>query len=301
MADRVVELLGSVGCEGGEDYGAGRAALGVAGDTFGGDAGGTEKRDAGRLNWKLVHGKAVPLATSKLGGRSRGVAALVGPGVAVREAMPPGRAWKRLWEAQRVQMVEFPPRAGLPKGLRIVNVYAPVTRWAVDQEDVERVWFQEMFIEAVSALDLGIPTLFAGDWNGTVHPERDYGGRGVRGAGVFVVDEVAGARGTVGGYVDIFPRAWEWTFRRQESMSRCDAVLACRAAIPLMAGLRVMSEVQDGGHSPVVVSLVPRVVRSTGESRDPRCRSSYSCRGGSCGGTRNLGRSCEDGRRPRSL
>ena len=113
----------------------------------------------------------------------------------------------------------------------------------------------------MTALGLGIPTLFAGDWNGTVNPARDYGGEGVGGARVLDADEVAGTGWTVGGSGGCFPDAWEWTFRWNEAMSRCDAVLACRAAIPLVAGLRVMIEVQDGGHSPVVVSLVPRVSR----------------------------------------
>ena len=132
------------------------------------------KRDAQRLGWKLIHGKAVP--ADKMRGRVRGVGALMAPGVTAREVMPPGRAWKKLWEAQRVQMIEFVPRNGLPRGLRIVNVYAPVV-WSASEcgeGDIEKTWFQELFIEAVSCLDLGIPTLFMGDWNGTVHPERDY-------------------------------------------------------------------------------------------------------------------------------
>ena len=85
------------------------------------------KGQAARLKWRLIHGKPVPVSTSGAGGRARGVGSLAAPGVAVREVMPAGRAWKKLWEAQRVPMVEFPPREGLPKsGERVCTCYGMV-------------------------------------------------------------------------------------------------------------------------------------------------------------------------------
>ena len=123
---------------------------------------------------------------------------------AVREVMPPGRAWKKLWEAQRVHMVEFPSREGLPKGLRVVNVYAPITAWSGEREDIERVWFQELLIEAITALDLSIPTMFVGDWNGTMRPERDWKDW-VGTEGLSPDDEASGSGWAVGGLGGCIP------------------------------------------------------------------------------------------------
>ena len=130
---------------------------------------------------------------------------MVAPGVAVREVMPPGRAWKLLWEAQRVQMIEFPPRTGLPKGLRVVNVYAPVSTWSGEGGDLQRVWFQELFLEAVLGFRLGDPHVvrWGLEWNHQPG-ERLWGAR-VGGAGMPDVSEVVGAGGTVGGSCGHFP------------------------------------------------------------------------------------------------
>ena len=53
-------------------------------------------------------------------------------------------------------------------------------------------------------------------------------------------------------------------------MSRCDAVLASRSVIPLVQGMKVMSDVQDGGHSPVVITLKPKLPRVEWYAPRPR-------------------------------
>lgn len=227
------------------------------------------KKNAARFNWRLVHGKPAPVSTSGAGGRARGVGSLVAPGVAVREVMPPGRAWKKLWEAQRVHMVEFPPRAGLPRGLRVVNVYAPITEWSGEREDMERVWFQEMLVEVVAGLDLSIPTMFVGDWNGTMRPERDYGGEGSEARVCPMLVRLLGPGGPLVDLVDVFPDSWDWTFRGGGT-SRCDAVLVSRSVLPLVAGFSVLTGVQDGGHSPLVVKLRPKALRMEWKAPRPQ-------------------------------
>ena len=68
----------------------------------------------------------------------------------------------------RLHGVEVPPRQGLPRGLRLFSVYAPL------RQDPSQDAFVATFLDFVSGLDMQIPTLFLGDFNGTVCPDRDY-------------------------------------------------------------------------------------------------------------------------------
>ena len=68
----------------------------------------------------------------------------------------------------RVHAVLVPPRPDLPLGVRLFSVYAPL------QRDGARDEFTRLFLEMVAVLDMQIPTLVLGDFNGTVSPCRDY-------------------------------------------------------------------------------------------------------------------------------
>ena len=76
-----------------------------------------------------------------------------------------------------------------------------------------------------------------------------------------MLTRLLGPGGPLVDLVDVFPGSWDWTFRRGDATSRCDAVLVSRAAMALVAGFSVMAEVQDGGHSPIVVKLRAKPIR----------------------------------------
>ena len=56
----------------------------------------------------------------------------------------------------------------MPRGLRVFSVYALL------QRDPVRDIFTRLFLDMVAALDMQIPTLMMGDFNGTISPDRDY-------------------------------------------------------------------------------------------------------------------------------
>ena len=106
-----------------------------------------------RLGFTLHHGHAV---SEDRGGHSGGVGVLASPGVAVAPLLPQGAAWRRLHAMARVHAVQVPPRPGLPLGLRVFSVYAPL------HYDRTREVFGKTFMELVACLDMQIPTLFGG-------------------------------------------------------------------------------------------------------------------------------------------
>ena len=116
----------------------------------------------------LHHGWAVPARRVGGHGASCGVGVLAGDGVAVSPLPPEGPAWKRLFAMSRVHGVFVRPRPSLPQGLRVFSIYAPL------QRDATREAFNLAFIDLVASLDMQLPTLFMGDFNGTIAPERDY-------------------------------------------------------------------------------------------------------------------------------
>ena len=121
-----------------------------------------------QLGYVLHHGHAAPVHRAGGHADSCGVGFLASPGVAVSPLMPQGAAWKRLHAMARVHAVQVPPRPGLASGLRLFSVYAPL------QRDPCREVFTTTFLEMVASLDMQIPTLLMGDFNGTVSPERDF-------------------------------------------------------------------------------------------------------------------------------
>jgi hypothetical protein len=150
--------------------------------------------------------------------------------------------------------VLVPPREGLPLGLRLFSLYAPLER------DPTLEAFSHEVAAWVATLDLQVPTLILGDFNGSVDPERDFS----VGARRPVSPLLSRLLGPGGPFLDlqlvVSPELRQYTFRSSRSsgpaaLSRCDLLLANRAALPLVARVWVESGVADGGHSPVLASL----------------------------------------------
>ena len=75
----------------------------------------------------LHHGRPVPPLRASDHGRSCGVGFLVAHGVAVSHSPPVGCAWRMLHSLRRLHAVRIPPRPGLPQGLLLFSIYAPLS------------------------------------------------------------------------------------------------------------------------------------------------------------------------------
>lgn len=208
----------------------------------------------------LHHGRPVAAVSGGTFGRSCGVGFVAQAGLAVVPVLPQGSAWRWLHAAGRLHAVRLPPRAGLPRGLLVMTVYAPLQ---VRLQAVERRKYAEALADVTYQLDMQEPVLLVGDFNGSVCPDRDFMGEsGARreccgllgrllGPGAAWVDvQVA-----LGGAAPL-----DWTFQLVDregrvSASRIDLVLANHAAFGLIRRLGVLGDIRDGGHSPVVVEL----------------------------------------------
>jgi len=205
-----------------------------------------------RTGYTLHHGHPVEVRTTGGYGDSCGVGVLASPGVAVSPLLPQGAAWRRLYAMSRVHAVQVPAREGLPLGLRVFSVYAPLHGNPILE------MFRMAFLEMVSSLDLQIPTLLMGDFNGTISPERDYSS----GLG-HISPLLARLLGPAGAFLDlqlvVSPGEYAPTFRHRRGeetrTSRCDLVLGSHSVLPLVEKVFVESGACDGGHSPVVVEL----------------------------------------------
>ena len=149
----------------------------------------------------------------------------------------------------RLHGVAVPPRPGLPRGLHLFSVYAPL------QDDAQRTVFNS---ELVPSLDMQVPMIFLGDFNGSVFPERDYS------SGVGPVCPLLSRVLDPGGplldlQLVVSPDAFDFTFRRAHlestSHSRFDLALGNRAVLGLVSRVFVEPGLMDGGHSPVIVEL----------------------------------------------
>ena len=99
---------------------------------------------------------------------SRTTASLAGwlvtsSGVSVSPVPPSGAAWRMLHAVRRLHVVRLPPRPGLPHGLLLVSLYAPLSTQPVD-----RTQFDAALLEFTHALDMQTPTLLLGDFNGSI-------------------------------------------------------------------------------------------------------------------------------------
>ena len=205
-----------------------------------------------RGGYSLHHGHPVPVHREGGHGDSGGVGVIASPGVAVSPLLPQGPAWRRLHAMTRLHGVQIPPRPGLPLGLRVFSVYSAL------RKDPTHDAFVSAFLDFVASLDMQLPSLFLGDFNGTVDPARDYSA-----GAAAVCPLLTRLLGPGGPLLDlqlaISPKEYAHTFHMSRSgalhSSRCDLALGNRAVLPLVNGVRVASGILEGGHSPVVVSL----------------------------------------------
>ena len=113
-------------------------------------------------------------------------------------------------------------------------------------------------MELISSLDLQIPTLLLGDFNGSVYPDQDFSSG--EGSVCRLLTRLVGPGGP---FLDlqlvVSPELRAYTFCTLRgsalSRSRCDLALGNRAVLGLISKVYVESGILDGGHSPVVVEL----------------------------------------------
>ena len=157
------------------------------------------------LGYTLHHGMACPVRRAGGHGDSGGVGVLAAPGVAISPLAPSSPAWRRLHAMARLHGALVPPRRELPLGLRVFSVYAPLPR------DPGREIFNSTFLEFVAGLDMQIPTLLLGDFNGTTTPERDHSCGGGP-----VCPLLSRLLGPGGSFIDlqlaVSPEEWAYTF-----------------------------------------------------------------------------------------
>ena len=208
------------------------------------------------LGLHLHHGRpAVPMAGSPHG-RSCGVGFVAARGVALNPVLPSHSSWRLLHAMRRVHAVQIPPRLGLPRGMLLLSIYAPLQERHCA---VERVRFVEAMLALVHSLDMQVPTLLMGDFNGALLPARDCHGSHSRPPCPLLQQLLGPGSAWVDVHVALLPSPLPWTFHSlgvsQSGASRIDLVLANHAAMSLIQSASVLSDVRDGGHSPVIISL----------------------------------------------
>lgn len=213
---------------------------------------------ARNLGLHLHHGHPVPPTYRGVYGRSCGVGFVARRGVAVSPVVPVGAAWRRLHAMGRVHAVRVPPRPGLPRGILLLTVYAPLQ---VRAQEAVREQFVSLMLEVTHGLDLQVPTFILGDFNGSVDPPRDFLSQS--GSRRPVCPLLAHLLGPGAAWVDVCAAVQpqlEWTYRHTDSSgqlaaSRIDLILASHSAVPLVKSASVLTAVQDGGHSPVLLDV----------------------------------------------
>ena len=207
----------------------------------------------------LHHGRPAVAQQHSEHGRSCGVGFLCREGVAVAPAVPSCTAWRMLHALRRLHGVLLPPRAELPRGLLLLSIYAPLREHG---QATLRARFDLAFLELLYCLDMQVPTLLLGDFNGSACPSRDFNSvSGARRPACPLLGQLLGPGGPL---VDVHAALHQpplsWTFRSvdrrgQLSASRIDLILANHAAMQFVRAVTVVDDVRDGGHSPVIVEL----------------------------------------------
>ena len=117
-------------------------------------------------------------------------------------------------------------------------------------------------LEVVHGLDMQVPTIIFGDFNGSADPPADFLGATARRRAVCPL--LAGLLGPGGPFIDVHRSllgdSVPWTFRSLDqagnlSASRIDLALVNHAALPLIQSASVLTSVGDGGHSPVLLEF----------------------------------------------
>ena len=203
--------------------------------------------------WSLHHGHPAPTPLGRVHGVRCGVGVLAAPGFAVNPLYPRGSPWARLNQQARLTAVEIPPRRDLPRGLRIFSIYVPL------EQDPELKAFQQALMNLVADMDMQVPTMLLGDFNGSVDPMRDYR----RGADRRASPLLTSLLDPLGPFLDlqleVSPHLWGYTFHSSRvdgaALSRIDLVLGNRAAVGLVERVHVACGVLDVEHMPVLVDL----------------------------------------------
>ena len=220
----------------------------------------------------LHHGLPVPPVANSEHGKSCGVGFVVRKGIAVVPALPGCPAWRRLHAMRRLHGIRIAPRSDLPRGLLLLSVYAPLPGHA------ERSVFDAEFSTLVHALDMQVPTLLLGDFNGALCPADEYlshsGAR--RPPCPLLVDLLGPGRPWVDVHRALLQPPLPFTYHHvgpdQKPMaSRIDLILANAAAMHFVRSAAVQEEVRDGGHSPVLVTLTLGAGSIDWQPPQPRC------------------------------
>ena len=213
---------------------------------------------AARVGLHLYHGRPVAAVAGAVYGRSCGVGFLVRRGLVLSPDLPAGAAWRRLHGMCRMHAVRLEPRPGLPRGVLFLSVYVPLQDRA---HQIVRAQFVAALLTVCHGLDMQVPTLLMGDFNGSAEPPRDF--LSDSGARREVCPLLAQLLGPGSPWVDVhrvLMAEVPWTYRNvgadaQLAASRIDLILANSSAMALVRGARVLETVADGGHSPVLVDL----------------------------------------------
>ena len=213
-----------------------------------------EQRD-----WVMHHGHPAPTKPGQVHSHSCGVGFLVAAGVAVARPHVSGGDWAWLHEHARVSVVDIPKRADLPNGFRLVSVYAPV---ANDRARCEV--FCRHLMSWVASLDMQVPTLLLGDFNGSVDPPRDFSNGAKRAVSSLLLQLL----NPLGPFFDlqmaVSPDLWDFTFvaaaARNDNdpdagLSRIDLALGNQAAVGLVERVFVAVGTTVFEHQPVLVDL----------------------------------------------
>ena len=157
---------------------------------------------------------------------------------------------------RRIHAVRLPPRPGLPLGLLMLSVYAPLPGHA---QQLQRSQFNSALLDLTCSLDLQQPTLLLGDFNGSILPDRDFPGG--RRSPCPLLSQLLGPSGAwTDLHAALVDPPLQPTYRSSDATgrsgsSRIDLILASRSALPLIQRVEVLSHISDGGHSPVVATL----------------------------------------------
>ena len=207
----------------------------------------------------LHHGRpSQPLARS-VHGRSCGVGFLARRGLALSLARPVGPAWRLLHAMGRLHAVRLGPFPTLPHGLLIVSIYAPLQEHG---QATLRERFVNAFQEFSHVLDMQVPTLLVGDFNGSLIPAYDFAHTSTQRRHPCPL--LSHLLGPGGAWLDVhaalLPPPLPWTYQNTDSQgtvsaSRIDLILANHAAFPYLTNPRVLTHISDGGHMPVAVDI----------------------------------------------